>query len=75
MKFDDKDYACTGPTVAEGVTYAMRKTGERAIEITQKMDGKTLFKHTYEVSNDGRTLTIIGGTTGGEPTKRVYERQ
>lgn len=75
-KFDGKDYPATGPTVPPGLTLAMQKAGARSIEMTEKQNGKTLFKLTFTVSADGKTLTEAGVAAGvDEKIKAVYERQ
>lgn len=76
VKFDGKDYPATGPTVPAGLTLAVNKTGDRAIEMTEKIKGKAIFKATYTVSDDGKTLTENGSPAAvNEPTKAVYNRQ
>ena len=76
LKFDGKDYPAAGPTVPEGLTLAATKAGDRAFTLTQKIKGKPLFKSTYEVSTDGKTLTTTGSPVAvNEPTKAVYDRE
>jgi hypothetical protein len=75
-KFDGKDYPATGPTVPPGLTLAVRKTGPRSFEMTERQGGKTLFQLTFTVSADGKTLTETGGAPGvDEKVKVVYDRQ
>jgi hypothetical protein len=75
-KFDGKDYPVTGPTVAEGMTMTLKRTGPRSFEVVEKQKGKPLFKSTSTVSPDGRTLTEVGGPIAvNEPYTAVYERQ
>jgi hypothetical protein len=76
LKFDGKDYPATGPTVPAGLTLAVTKTGDRSFELTEKIKGKPIFKGTYTVSDDGKTITETGGPVAvNEPTKAVYNRQ
>ena len=56
-KLDGKDYPCTGPTIASGWTVALAKSGDRVVDMTAKMNGKVLYKVTYTVSADGKTLS------------------
>ena len=75
-KFNGKDYPATGPTVPPGFTMAIQKAGPRSFEMTEKQNGKTLFKLTFTVSADGKTLTEAGGAIGiDEKFKAVYDRQ
>lgn len=75
-QFDGKDYPCTGPTVAAGFTLAIKKTGPRSFEMTEKQNGKGLYKGTFTVSADGKTLTENGGAVGvNEKYTAVYNRQ
>jgi hypothetical protein len=76
-RFDGKDYPLTGgPSVPAGLTFAIQKTGPRSIEMTQKQNGKALYKSTFTVSADGKTLTETGGAAGvSEKYTAVYDRQ
>jgi hypothetical protein len=75
-KFDGKDHPCTGPTLAPGWTASFVNAGPRALDMTVKNNGKVLFKLSYSVSADGKTLTENGTATGpNEKTKVVYDRQ
>jgi hypothetical protein len=75
-KFDGKDHPCSGPTLAPGWTVAVAKQGARALDMTIKNNGKVVFKTSYTVSADGKTLTEHGIATGSnEKTTVVYDRQ
>ena len=75
-KFDGKDHPCTGPTLAPGWTTSFVSAGPRALNMTVKNNGKVIFKLSYSVSADGKTLTEDGTATGpNEKTKVVYDRQ
>ncbi len=75
-KFDGKDYPATGPSVPPGYTLAVRKTGVRSFEMTQKMNGKPLYTSTFTVSPDGKTLTETDSANSvAEKVKAVYDRQ
>ena len=55
---------------------AFANPGARSLDMTVKNNGKVLFKMSYTVSADGKTLTENGTTTGtNEKTKVVYDRQ
>jgi len=75
-KFDGQDYPATGPTVPPGLTLAIQKTGPRSFDMTEKQNGKPIFKLSFTVSDDGKTLTETGGAIGvSEKFKAVYDRQ
>jgi hypothetical protein len=75
-KFDNADHPCVGPTVAPGWTIMIAKSGPRALEMTTKRNGQTLYKTTYTVSADGKSLTETGGAAGvSEKVKVIYDRQ
>ena len=75
-KFDGKDYGCTGSLMPSGFTMALKKTGDRSFDMTEKMNGKLIYTATYGLSPDGKTLildAVPAGTT--EKMKIVYDRQ
>lgn len=75
-KFDGKDHPCTGPTIGSGWTVMLAKQGARGLDMTIKNNGKAVFKTTYTVSADGKTLTEHGTPMGSnEKTTVVYDRQ
>jgi len=75
-KLDGKDYPCSGPTLASGWTAAFANATARGLDATLKTNGKVVFKLSYSVSADGKTLTENGTATGAnERTKIVYDRQ
>lgn len=76
LKFDGADYAAKGPTVPRGLTLSLRRIDPRSFEMTQKLDGKVVFRGTYTLSGDGKTLTVVSTAEGtNETVKAVYERQ
>jgi hypothetical protein len=75
-KFDGKDYPATGPMWPSGWTCVMAKSGPQAFEATWKKDGKPMYRDTYTVSADGKTLTDVSGAPATtEKIKVVYEKQ
>ena len=75
LKFDGKDYPNSGPNATPGVTSAMRRVNEHALEIAQKINGNLLSTQTIELSSDLNTLTITRHIVGeSEPNIRVFER-
>jgi hypothetical protein len=75
-KFDGKDYSCTGPLVSPGWTYSVTQEGPRAMTTTVKKDGKAMYRDTYTVSADGKTMTDTSSAVAtGETMRIVYNRQ
>lgn len=75
-QFDGKDYPATGPTMPEHVMLTLKHTGPRSFEMVMKQNGKVLFRESYRVSQDGRTLTVAGSPIAvNEPYTEVYEKQ
>jgi hypothetical protein len=75
-KLDGKDHPCSGPTLGPGWTVAFTGEGARGLNMTVKNNGKAVFKISYSVSADGKTLTENGVAAGtNEKTKVVYDRQ
>ncbi len=75
-KTDGKDYPCKGPATPDGWTLSWTKSGASGLTATIKKDGKPLYRYTYSVSPDGKTLTSTGGAVATrETTKMVWDRQ
>lgn len=75
MKFDGKDYEEKGPNVAPGSTSSGKRVNARTLEITDKLKDKVLDHATYEVSPDGKTLTLtIRGIGQPKAQTIVYEK-
>jgi len=75
-EFDGKDNPLKGPTVADGFTMAFRRTGPKSLDYVQKQNGKELYKGTWTVSADGKTITIVDAAVGtNEKTTSVFDRQ
>lgn len=75
-RFDGKDYAPMGPTIPKGLTLALTKTGPKSFRLLEKMNGKPMYKGTYTVAADGKTLTDVGGPVGqAQPETAVYDKQ
>jgi hypothetical protein len=74
--FDSKDYICTGGMIPAGFSIALRKTGDRTFDITEKMKSKVVYTGSYTLSTDGRTLTLVATPAGtSEKVKIVYDRE
>lgn len=74
-KLDGKDYPCSGPTAGPGFTLSIRKASPASLDFVVKKDGKPMFKGTYAVSADGKSMTEIGnGASGADTFKIVWDR-
>lgn len=74
-KTDGSESRPTGPTVPDALTLAVTRQGPRAIALTEKLKGQTIFTGTYTVSDDGKSMTFQGKNAKGETIKEVWERQ
>lgn len=64
MKFDGKDYTEKGPTVAPGSTSSGKRVDAHTLELTDKVKGQVMDHTKFEVSPDGKTLTLTIHETG-----------
>jgi hypothetical protein len=75
-KWDGKDYPASGPTVADGLTLALSKTGPSSFKMLQKVKDKTIFIAHYSLGPDGKTVTMHGTNgQGKEPFTEVFDKQ
>ena len=75
-KWDGKDYPATGPTVSDGLTLALSKTGPSSFKMVQKFKDKAIFIAHYRLSPDGKTVTMHGTNgQGKEPFTEVFDKQ
>jgi len=75
-KLDGKDYPCAGPTVPDGITVAITKTGANSLKLVEKSKSKVLAIIHYQVAADGKTMNIKGSNgEGKEPWTEVREKQ
>lgn len=76
FKFDGKDYPRTGPNGGNGSTSSVRRVNPHALEITDKVNGKTVATRQIELSADLKTLTMtVHPASRREPNILVFERQ
>jgi len=57
-KFDGSDYPAKGSYGYD--TVSLKRLGERSFEETDKLKGKVNAVYTLTVSNDGKTMTVLG---------------
>lgn len=77
LKFDSKDYPNQGPYLPPGYTNSSRRVNDRTVEITDKVNGKTVSTRHMELSSDLKTLTIALISAGQSDAKYlwVFEQQ
>jgi hypothetical protein len=75
MKFDGKDYEEKGPDVAPGSTSSGKRVNAHTLEVTDKVKGEIMDHTKYEVSPDGKVLTLTIRETGQpKPLTIVYDK-
>ena len=76
---DGEDAPVVGPDVVPKITAAGRQVDNHTIEVTGSREGVLANKSTWELSPDGKTMTVtttrMGPDVSPEPDIEVYERQ
>lgn len=76
IKFDGKDYTPQGPNLPKSYATSGRRLSDRAVELTDKIDGKVLDRQQVEISPDSKTLTITTHIPGhNKPNIQVFDRE
>ncbi len=71
LSFDGKDTPNLSSSAPAGSTYSAKRIDGRTVEITDKVDGKTIDTQQYQLSADLKTLTLTLNRTG-KPTPDVF---
>ena len=75
MKFDGKDYEEKGPNVAPGSASSGKRIDAHALEVTDKVKGEVMDHTKFELSPDGKTLTLTIHNAGqAKPLTLVYDK-
>ena len=75
-KCDGKDYPATGPTVPDGLTLSLTRTGPKSCKLVEKSKSKVLVIIHYQVADDGKTMSAEGTNgQGKEPFSEVFDKQ
>jgi hypothetical protein len=75
-KWNGKDFATSGPTVPDGLTLAVSKTGSSGFKLVEKVKGKVIEIAHYQLAADGKTMTVRGTNgLGKEPFTEVFDKQ
>ena len=64
MKFNGKDYEEKGPNVGPGSTSSGKRVDAHTLEVTDKVKGEVMDHTKFQVSQDGKTLTLTIRETG-----------
>jgi hypothetical protein len=76
LSFDGKYYPNKSSNAPKGAMYSAKRVDEHTLEITDKLDGKTVDTQQYALSSDLRTLTLTVHRTGMRmPNILVFDRQ
>ena len=75
MKFDGKDYEEKGPNVAPDSASSGKRVNAHTLEVTDKVKGEVMDHTKFEVSPDGKTLTLTIHDAGQKkPLTVVYDK-
>ena len=75
MKFDGKDYEEKGPNVAPGSMSSGKRVNPHTVELTDKVKGEVMDQMKFEVSPDGKMLTVtVQGTGQSNAQTYVYNK-
>jgi hypothetical protein len=75
-KWDGKDYPASGPTVSDGITLALSKTGTSGFKLIEKAKTKVLEIAHYKVAADGKAMVVKGTNgEGKESFSEVWDKQ
>lgn len=75
VNFDGKEVAFQGPDIPPGFRVGLTRTGPYSFRLVQKLNGTVISSSVYTVSNDGKTMTEVGGAPGDPPATGVWEKQ
>jgi hypothetical protein len=75
VNFDGKEVAFQGPDIPPGFRVGLTRTGPYSFRLVQKLNGTVISSSVYTVSDDGKTMTEVGGAPGDPPTTGVWEKQ
>jgi hypothetical protein len=76
VKFDGEDYPNEGPNAQRGASTSIRRVDERALVLTDKINGKVVDIEAIGVSPDLKTLTItVQIPDRDNPNVMVFERK
>jgi hypothetical protein len=75
LNFNGQETAVDGPDLPTGLRLSLKRTGPYSFRLVQKLNGSTVSSSEYTASDDGKTMTEVGGTPGDSPSTIVWEKQ
>jgi hypothetical protein len=76
FKADGKEYNNQGPRVPKGQTVSAKQNGDKNMELTYTLNSKTMQTASWQLSDDGKTLTETIAFPGQSKQEvDVFERQ
>lgn len=75
VNFDGKEVAFQGPDIPPGFRVGLTRTGPYSFRLVEKLNGTVISSSVYTVSDDGKTMTAVGGAPGDPPSTGVWEKQ
>ncbi len=72
---DGKDASLDGPDIPAGLRISLTRSGPYSFQIVQKLSGSVISTSQYTVSQDGKTMTEVGGAPGDPTSTTVWEKQ
>jgi hypothetical protein len=75
MNFDGKDYEPTGPEVPPGWSSSGKRADQQTLEVSDKFKGEVVSNSQYQVSQDGKTMTLTEHSKGQpNPLVIIYDK-
>ena len=75
LNFDGKEYAEQGPNVPAGSMTSGKRMDAHSFELTDKINGKVMDHAKFDVTPDGKTMTVTVHETGQpNPQSYVYDK-
>jgi hypothetical protein len=73
--FGGREVPVEGPDVPTGLRLSLTRKGPYTFHLVQKLNGTVIHTADYTISNEGKTMTEVGGAPGDPPTSVVWEKQ
>lgn len=74
-RFDGHEVAVEGPDIPAGLRLSLTRKGPYSFHLVQRLNGTVIDTADYTISNEGKTMTEVGGAPGDPPASIVWEKQ